>query len=168
MLAATSRSGMRAASEQRSQFQPRLVHLRLRRAFRDAERFGDLAMLQSLDVMQQERRAAPLRELRQRPAPDPSSPPSRSAIPRLPASGQHRLVVQRIGHLPGPRRPAAQVIEALIRRQAVQPRAERRFAAKSVQLPVRRQENLLQQVLGVGRVSHHPQHQAVQPPACAR
>ena len=51
-----------------------------------------------------------------------------------------RLVVQRLGHLAGPRRAAPQVVQAEVRRQPVEPRAERRVAAKRIELPVHRRE----------------------------
>ena len=76
---------------------------------------------------------------------------------------QHRRVVQPVGQLSRPRRPAADVIEDLVHRQPIQPRAERRLAAKAIQLPVRREEDLLQQVLRVGRVPQHPHREAEQP-----
>ena len=41
---------------------------------------------------------------------------------------------------------------------------ERRLAAEAVELPVRRQEDVLQQVLRVGRVAEHPARDAVQTP----
>ena len=49
-----------------------------------------------------------------------------------------------------PRATAPQVIEAQIRRQPEQPRAERRLALVEPELAVRGQEDLLQQILGVG------------------
>ena len=123
---------------------------------------GDLAVLEPLDVVQHERRAASVGQLRHRAL----EIHLRHRLLRQAAAARlvpARLVVERVGELARARRPAPQVVEAQIRRQPIQPRAERRLAAKAVELPVRREKNLLQQVLGVGRVAEHAAGDAVEP-----
>jgi hypothetical protein len=56
------------------------------------------------------------------------------------------------------------MIETMIHRQAVQPRAERRFPAKSGQLSVRLQKHLLQQIFRILGGARHPEHEAEQAP----
>src|SRR4029079_5516756 len=73
------------------------------------------------------------------------------------------LFVERVGQLAGSRRTAAQVVEAVIGRPSIQPRAARRVPTKALQLPVCRQEDLLEQVLRISRVSEHPAGDAEQP-----
>jgi hypothetical protein len=149
--------------QHRSKPETRLVHLGLRGAFRDPEDFADFPVLEPLDVVQHEGRAAPFGQPRHRPFEihlrhrllgEAAGPISRLV--------ERRLVVQRIGQLGGAGGAASQVIQALVRGQPVQPRPERRLAAKTVQLAVRRQKYLLQQVLGVLRVAQHPARDAEQ------
>ena len=89
---------------------------------------------------------------------------ARSASPWLPRIGQRRLVVERVGHVNRPPGAAPQIVETEVDRQAVQPRPERRLAAEALQLPVRREEDLLEHVLRVGRVAQHANGHAVEPP----
>ena len=49
-------------TKKRAQAHPRLVHLRLRRPFGDAEDLGDFLVLEALDVVQHERRTASFRQ----------------------------------------------------------------------------------------------------------
>ena len=76
---------------------------------------------------------------------------------------QHRRVVEAVGQLAGSRRAAADVVENLVRRQPIQPRAERRLAPEALELAVRREEDLLQQILGIGGIAQHPEREAEQP-----
>ena len=118
-------------------------------------------MLEPIDVVQQERGPAARRQL-------PKCALEIDSIDRAirqPMSGcvrECRRVVQPVGDLPGASRAAAHVVEDLIHPQTIQPRAERRIAAKAIELPVRRQKNLLQQVLGIRRVPQHPARQALE------
>ncbi len=87
-------------------------------------------MLEPLRRRAARTRRGSLRAAAPAPARDPSSSPS---APRARAAARvrhHRLVVQRVGQLDGPARPAPQVIEAQVRGQPIEPRAERRFAAE--------------------------------------
>src|SRR3972149_5770223 len=85
-------------------------------------------------------------------APATSTCPRRSPAPRR----QPGLVVERAGDLVSPRRAAAQEVQALVHREAIQPRAERGLAAEGLQLAVRRQEHFLEQVFRVARGAPHP------------
>ena len=112
-------------------------------------------MFEPFDVVQHERRAAPFRQLRQRPL---EIDPIDRAVgqPVAACFRQQRRVVEPVGQLARPRRAAANVIENLVHRQPVQPRAERRLAAEALELPVRGQEDLLQLILRVRRIAEHP------------
>src|SRR5205823_479968 len=81
-----------------------------------------------------------------------------------PRRGLHRaLPVQRVGDPAHLRLPAAHVIEAVVERQTIQPRADRGIALEAAKLPVRLQENLLQEILAVLRRAAHPAGQRVNP-----
>ena len=75
--------------------------------------------------------------------------------PAAPAAAPRRIV----GGLLLPVLPASQVIQAAVRRQPVNPGAERSLAFEAPQLPVHQQENLLQQVLAVVGRTGHPARQ---------
>ena len=138
--------------------QARLVHLRLRRALGDAEDAADFVMIEAFHVMEQERGA---RAFRQRlDGPLEIEPVHRD--PRF-VGGVTDPVVQHVRRLILTRRLAPQPVQADVHPQAVQPRPERRVAAERVQLPVGGEENLLQQVVRVRGVPHHPEGQIVQP-----
>ena len=82
----------------------------------------------------------------------------------LSPSGQHRRVVEAVGQLAGPRRPAADVVQDLVHRQPIQPGARaptRRGSSPSFRCAD--EKNLLQQILGVGGVAEHPYRQAEKP-----
>ena len=142
--------------------QPRLVHLRLRRAFRDAEDLGDFAVLEAFDVVQHERGAAPFGQLRERSLEvDRARWPDRraggSTRPRAPTHRRGRRSAGSCGRPGCGRSPGSGSSPA----DTATCRAPTR--RESSQLPMRRQENLLQQVLGIGRVAEHPYRQAEQP-----
>jgi hypothetical protein len=153
----------RTPTQQRPQPKSSLVHLRLRRSFGDTQHVRDLAMLQPFHVVQDERRAASLGELRQgaleidainRTIPQPVSKAIRD----------YGRVIESVGQLTGPRRPATDVIQNLVRRKPVEPRSKRRFPSEAIQFAVGRQEDLLQQVLGVRRIAEHPHRQTENAP----
>src|SRR5437773_589463 len=73
------------------------------------------------------------------------------------------VAVERVGERLHPRRPAPDVIEAMIQRQAIQPGANRRVALVGADLPVRLQEDFLEQVLAIIRRARHPARQRVNP-----
>ena len=145
----------------RSQPKARLIDLRLRRALRDPQRFGDFFMFESLDIVEDECGAASLRQLRQRALEIHfrdrlfSQPPAPRLEPPL-------VIVEGVGELIRASGAASQVVEAVIGRQSIQPRAERRLAAEPVQLSVRGQEDFLQQILRVRRVAEHTARDAEQ------
>ena len=120
-------------------------------------------MFEALDVVQHERRAAAFGELGQRAF---EVHPRHGAFGKSTAArvGKRRLVVERVGHVDRPPGAAAQVVETEVDRQPIEPRPERRLAAEAVELPVRRQEDLLEHVLRVGRVAQHADGHAVEPP----
>ena len=145
-----------------AQAHTRLVHLGLRRPFSDPENLGDLLVLQAFDVVQHERRPASLRQLSERALEIHLAhrPLRQAAAARIRNPG---LVVQRVGDLAAARRAAPQIVEAQIRGQPIEPRSERGVAAKRIELPVRRQEDVLQEIFRIGRVAEHPGGQAEQP-----
>ena len=74
------------------------------------------------------------------------------------------LIVERLGRAAHLRLTPPQMIEAMVHRQAVQPGAERRFAAESGQLPVRLEKHFLQQILRILGRAGHAQHEAEKAP----
>ena len=122
------------------------------------------------------RRSRDARSLRYRAARTPLG--IRPAAPRAPrsrvepiqhaedrAGGRARrawLLVQRLDQLLEPRALTSQEVEALVGRQPEQPRAERGLALVEGQLAMRRQKNLLQQVVSLVPADH-PAGQAEQP-----
>ena len=75
---------------------------------------------------------------------------------RFEPAAVRRLLGERGRHLRGPDRLASQVVEALVRGEPIQPRAERRLFPEAAELAMCQQEDLLQQILGVGDVPEHP------------
>jgi hypothetical protein len=134
---------------------PRLVHLRFRRALGDAEDGADLAVVEALDVVQQEGGAGGVGQRG-----DGALEVDRRARAQPAARRRRRDVggvvgVEFIGHLALAVTAAAQAIQADVHRQPVEPRGQRRFAAERLELAEHREEHVLDGVLGVlGRPDH--------------
>ena len=81
------------------------------------------------------------------------------------SGGRHRRgvrLVHRVGDLPHPGLPVPQHVEAVVHRQPIQPRAQRRLASITAHLSIGQQEDVLQQVLGVACAACHTTGQIVE------
>ena len=110
------------------------------------EDLGDLAVLQAFDVVQHEGGAAAGRQLRDRAIQVHLAHRALGQVAAARIRNPRLLVVQRVGDLAGAGGAAAQVIEAQVRRQAIQPGAERRLAAERIELAMRDQEDVLEEI----------------------
>jgi hypothetical protein len=143
--------------------QARLVHLRLRCAGGDAKNHRHLLVLEPLDVVQQERRAAAPGELA-----DGALEVHSAHRAEHRAAARRRLRdpvgVERLGDPCLPRLPAAPVVEALVDAEAIEPRAQAGLAPVAAHLAVGVEEDLLQQVFGLLGRAGHPHGQIVEAP----
>jgi hypothetical protein len=77
---------------------------------------------------------------------------------------RHRIgLIERIGLMSHPRLAVAEDIQAVIHRQPIEPGAERRFAPEAAELPIGKQENVLEEIVGIPVRTHHPARQIVEP-----
>ena len=120
---------------------------------------GDLVMLKSLDIVEDEGRARTFRQPR-----DGSLEvePLDAAV-WYPRRSRHHLFVQRGRHAARPGLAAFQVIETPVHRQAIEPGPHRGVAAKFGELSIGQQKDFLQQVLRVGPCAAHPPREVEQP-----
>ena len=118
---------------------------------------ADFLVIEPFDVVQHERLAAPFRQ------PLDGALEIEPRDRRLAARGrlERRFGVERFGQLVHLRLPAAHEIEAVVERQTVEPRAERRVALEAAELAVGLQEDFLEQVFAVVGRPGHPAGQRV-------
>src|ERR1035437_337747 len=120
----------RPAREQSPELHARLEHLRLRGALRDPQQAGDLLVIEPFDVVQHERLATPGGKLFDR------ALEIEARQRRLPR--RHRFErsggVERVGDSAHLRAAAADKVQTVIDRQAIQPRTDRRIALEAAEL----------------------------------
>src|SRR3990172_392290 len=130
----------------------RPVNERFRGPDGDPQHLADFLVIETRDVVEEERRAARGRELSDGSFElEPSKADGRNA--------PGKLVSQRLGPALLLRSSAAQVVEASVDREPVEPRAERRAALEAREPIVRLQKNLLKHVFRVRSVLEHPQRE---------
>ena len=119
---------------------------------------GDFLMVEALDVVKHEHFAASRRELSNRAV-------EVETLVRKAGAG-HRFwsalnvdAAGQLGHLSA---PAAHVVQTQIDREPVQPRPDRRVPPKAIELAVRLQKDLLEQILAFGGRSTDPRCQRIQ------
>ena len=147
------------AAEILTNLHARLVHLRFRRAFRDAEQRGDLA-----GARNPPRHAA--RTLRDTRAEPRDCALEVEAVGPQRARGRRRqrpLVVDRVGQLARLGLAPPQVIEALVHREPVNPGPHRRLSLEAVELPEDLDEDVLHQVFTIVEAAGQPARQVVNP-----
>lgn len=139
--------------EEFSNLHPSLVHLRFRRPFRDPENLADLAVLEALDVVEQEHGLTAFRKVSQGGL---DVQPAHRKLSVTGSGGLLRMVVLERGRrLLVSSRLAAKPIQTEVHSQSVKPSAKRRVAFEAIELSEGQQENLLKEVFCVlGAAAH--------------